>query len=1010
MGSCLRRLRVRTSTIIVLSFLVSSKEPTPARAETLTLSELNRQIAVLKSQQKFAQALDPAQQAVKLAEREYGPNHLAVATQLEALGLVYRLQFRLADAEPFYRQALSIREHVVGKDHISLAPLLIDLANVHHQQGQYPQAEAYYRRSLQIREKALGPNHLDIAESVGGLAVLYSAQSRYAEAEQYYKRALTLLEKAYGPYHYRVGSTLLGLSAAYQYEGRYAEAEQPAKQATAVYKKAFGEKYPLYADALKNLAEVYRALGRFKEAEPLYRQSIAVYEGNQRHDLVLDVAQDLEGLSSVYLSEGRLDEAISSAQRAEENYAKIFGANNRLLYQFALIDAAQGHFAEARQKIESILSGFQSAGADHANWIKGFTDLAAIYFAQRDWPKAAASLQKGADVAIRRLRRGSRSVGQRLTVQPQQDFEAANAIHMRLLKAMSRLPTEGGLEAKTRASDTFTLAQWATDFTLATTLAEMAVRNVSGDGSLARSVRERQDLFTEWQSKDKSLAAARSNPPSARNAAAEQQLLDRLSRIDARIAELDAEIGRGFPDYSALAFPAPLSIVQVQAELRDDEALMLFVATPEWKQTPEETFVWVVTKTDMRWVRSDLGKAALTREVQALRCGLDDAAWDGPRCNELTGETYTEADRNASKLPPFDHARAYRLYQALFGQVKDLIKGKSLLIVPSGTLTQLPFQVLVTAAPQMRQSKTAAWLIREHAFTVLPAVSSLKALRRVARPSAATKPMIGFGNPLLDGDPKDLREQKAAQRARDFKTCAEAAPQRVASNEESHRGVAPLVTRGGLASVSQIRYQVPLPETAQELCAVARDVGADPGEMRLGARATEREVKHLSETGQLAQYRIVHFATHGALAGQLTGTSEPGLILTPPDVPSEGDDGYLTASEIAALKLDADWVILSACNTAAGGATGAEALSGLARAFIYAQARALLVSHWAVKSGATVKLVTGAIRRLASDKTIGRAEAMRQSMLALIETGTEREAHPAYWAPFVVVGEGGAGK
>ena len=222
------------------------------------------------------------------------------------------------------------------------------------------------------------------------------------------------------------------------------------------------------------------------------------------------------------------------------------------------------------------------------------------------------------------------------------------------------------------------------------------------------------------------------------------------------------------------------------------------------------------------------------------------------------------------------------------------------------------------------------------------------------------------------------------------------------------RGLAPVETRGGFADVKFLRGQAPLPETADELCAVARDVKADAGDIYLGARATEREVKRLSESGQLAQYRVVHFATHGALAGQVKGNAEPGLLLTPPDAPSEEDDGYLTASEIAALKLDADWVILSACNTAAGGAQGAEALSGLARAFIYAQARALLVSHWEVNSDATVKLITGAIGRLAADKSMGRAEAMRRSMLALIDKGEARETHPAYWAPFVLVGEGGA--
>jgi CHAT domain-containing protein len=219
-------------------------------------------------------------------------------------------------------------------------------------------------------------------------------------------------------------------------------------------------------------------------------------------------------------------------------------------------------------------------------------------------------------------------------------------------------------------------------------------------------------------------------------------------------------------------------------------------------------------------------------------------------------------------------------------------------------------------------------------------------------------------------------------------------------------GVRAMALRQGLADLALIRQQIPLPETADELCAVARDINADATEMRLGARATEREMKAMSESGALAQYRVVHFATHGAMAGELSGATEPGLILTPPDTASAVDDGYLSASEIAGLKLDADWVILSACNTAAGNAADAEPLSGLARAFIHAQARALLVSHWAVESNATVKLITSAMREMAADAKTGRAEALRRAMLALIDGGAEHEAHPAFWAPFIVVGEG----
>ncbi len=159
----------------------------------------------------------------------------------------------------------------------------------------------------------------------------------------------------------------------------------------------------------------------------------------------------------------------------------------------------------------------------------------------------------------------------------------------------------------------------------------------------------------------------------------------------------------------------------------------------------------------------------------------------------------------------------------------------------------------------------------------------------------------------------------------------------------------------------------------------------------------------------------MHFATHGTLAGQLSGTTEPGLILTPPAAATAEDDGYLSGSEIASLKLNADWVILSACNTAGGAGQGeaAEALSGLARVFFYAGARALLVSHWEVDSDAAVKLVVGAIGAIAQDNSIGRAKALRRAMLAVMADTTRPAdwvpaSHPSVWAPFVVVGEGGA--
>ncbi len=197
-----------------------------------------------------------------------------------------------------------------------------------------------------------------------------------------------------------------------------------------------------------------------------------------------------------------------------------------------------------------------------------------------------------------------------------------------------------------------------------------------------------------------------------------------------------------------------------------------------------------------------------------------------------------------------------------------------------------------------------------------------------------------------------------------------------------------------------------LPDTADELRAIARTLEAGGDALILGAEMTEARVKG----SDLAGSRVIGFATHGLVAGDMEGTAEPALVFTPPPEASDEDDGLLTASEIARhLKLDADLVILSACNTAAAdGSPGAEALSGLAKAFFYAGSRALLVSHWPVASQAAVLLTTRMFEAAAADPAAGRAESLRRSMLAMIDD-PERPylAHPLFWAPFVVVGEGG---
>ena len=316
--------------------------------------------------------------------------------------------------------------------------------------------------------------------------------------------------------------------------------------------------------------------------------------------------------------------------------------------------------------------------------------------------------------------------------------------------------------------------------------------------------------------------------------------------------------------------------------------------------------------------------------------------------------------------------------------------------------------MLTTAAPDAANPKPA-WLIRDHALAVLPVVSSLAGRRSPASPSAAAKPMAGFGNPLLTGDSIHGKfsehASKRAQLARDSQHCGEPIVQQAVAPSDL-RAIKPLEEASGWQRRTTLRALPPLPETAGELCAIARDLKADAAELRLGANATEGEVKRLSASGQLAQYRIMHFATYGGMAEELSRDNEPGVILTPPDDDNDEEDGYLSASEIAALRLDADWVVLSAYNTAAGDGAGTQVLSGLARAFLYARARAVLVPHWPVNSDASAKLITTVIEEMARDPKAGRAGGLRRSMLALIDKGDAREVHPSHWAPFFLVGDG----
>ncbi len=433
-----------------------------------------------------------------------------------------------------------------------------------------------------------------------------------------------------------------------------------------------------------------------------------------------------------------------------------------------------------------------------------------------------------------------------------------------------------------------------------------------------------------------------------------------IGRLEDELIASRAAVVKRFPEFLPIADPEPLTVAETQKLLNEDEALVAILTAPG------SSMVWMVTPGGANWAEIEAGDAALAEEVKALRVGLEPPA-DGAQ-------------------PEFDIARAHRLYKLLLGRFAPMLEGKQhVMLVATGPLSSLPFHLLVTEPPRPGLSraetlKDAQWLIRGHALSVLPSVQSLSALRKLAATGIAVKPYFGIGNPELGGSAP--------------------APDNARGTAKREVSLAALYRNGSAADLPLLLTLSPLPETVGELRRVARTLGASEDNIFVGQFATKDRLL----AAPLKEYRVLHFATHGLVAGELSGLREPALVLSLPPHSGRAEDALLTASEVATLQLNADWAVLSACNTASGDKVGADALSGLARAFFFAGARALLVSHWAVNSEAAVSLTTRTFGFLAQAPRMRRAEAFQRAILTLIAEGHP----PADWAPFVIVGEGGA--
>lgn len=912
-------------------------------------------------------------------------------------GRMLRRLGRMKEAEAQFRRSLAIRQRVFKAGDVRIGFAYTDLGGIMRATGRFTEAERYYLAAIESVKGVKG-QEANLGILFDNLGTIYGELGRRSDAERVQRQAVALFEQALGPDHLTTGVGYANLAALYYHQRRLNDARPLFEKALAIYRARLPETDLRIGVLLDNYAGLMRTQGHLAEALKMLHTSLSILRRNYPRNHP-EVAKAMFNLALAEEEGGHREKAIALTRDSIRMTEIVLGKKHvSLALQLGtlgsyLLDQRKPLLAKAA--LERAIEIFsRTVGPTHERAIRPLRSLAGLAIALKEYGKALAYSRQAVKAELLRLARNrldpdggdqARGVGGALTGSVFVLWEVAQA-----KPALAK-----GLD-----EEAFKVGQWATLTRAGHSISKIGARFAARNPEIAALARERQDLALSWRGADEMLVRLMSLPREKVDQSKVETARAKIAVIDARLAAIDQRFAKEFPAFNSLSQPKPLDVAETRGLLRNNEALVQYV------RQGNDLYAWVVTDKAFVWRKVDLAYGKISDKVRALRCGLDPAEWVGEtkplRCLRLLGRGVDD-----DGALPFDFGAAHDLYEALLAPFEDAIGGRHLIVVASGALSSLPFQVLLTGpvpkGDAQEALRRAPWLLRRNAISVMPSVSSLAALRRNARPSAAREPYLALANPLLVG--ADGNEQGAFA----IKTCGDVKrPDRMILASARPIGAETVLVRGDRADVRSVRHLAPLPETADEVCAVGRSLQAPMGAVWLGAGASEAALKDVDAAGKLSSYRILHFATHGLVSGEISGLKEPALVLTPPAEASAKDDGLLTASEVASLKLDADWVILSACNTAAGSSLEAETMSGLARAFFYAGARSLMVSHWPVQSQAAVRLTTTAMRTLRAYPNTGRAEALRAAMLAMIDNPkSPSDLQPTAWAPFVVVGEAG---
>jgi CHAT domain-containing protein len=945
------------------------------------------------------QALGDLRLAQSYAEKT-GRNHLQLLT---SLAVVESGAGNFQRAFELFEELFLLREDSVSVYHMVDAYIQMgDLETAEKISREGPDLSLGKTRKTGKRKQPKKFMRTDIRE-VHQHRIQYAileAQGRHAEAEVHLRRELDLhhdksvVEKI--PRFAILNRNLLCINLLRQ--NRLLDAEIEARQALMESLGHGGVESDLTARGVETLARVLMVQGRLNDAEQLSRAGIRILEasGIPADSNIMCYARML--LGDILTRKRNFFEAMKQYDMARSGMEE-----NRYLYEMKFARSRDlmlsllktGRFDEAMQIISRVHASYlKSFGETHieANRLLGLRAMANAGLGRNreafhDFSAAAAVLMEEGAKGRDRTDRLTRVI-----------LEA----YIDFLGSLYSTPmeTEVGVAA---ATESFRIVSYLGGESTQTALGESSARAAASyDPDLSDLVRREQDIQKQITALQNVFSNALLTPAEEQDVKVLKTLRTNIETLTkARTSLLDEIIGR-FPRYADFTNPRSLSMGVIRGHLQSGETLVSIFTTLE------KSYIWAIPQRGMeKFAVASLGRRELNRIILQLRKSLD------------------AAPRTYGDIPLFDLGLAYKLYEILLKPVESAwTDSQGLLVAVHGPLDQLPLSLLPTAPSQPIEElgalfvgyRKVPWLIRTASLTMLPSVNALVTLRSLPDGDPQRRALAGFGDPIFNL--AQLSEERTSTAAP--MTKKEQSPVAGPHVSIQSRGVR-VTAKGDLdnQNLNTVRLENldRLPDTGDELRSIAETVGADSSrDLFLGKDCSEDKVKTLN----LANRKVLAFATHALIPGDLDGLDQPALALSSPAVTAEREDGLLTMNEILKLKLNADWVVLSACNSGAAMGQGAEAVSGLGKAFFYAGTRALLVSMWPVETSSAKKLVAGIFRAAEVDKTLSRAQAMKISMLNLIDRDAMKDeatgrvvagyAHPFFWAPFVMVGDPGKDK